>query len=169
MALPSTPTRVCEPVVYATGSDEAVSIAHVPELDVRRYEDVSLVLPTICLPDWTPASDLSLYTSIASNSGIDIVLETGGQLSLLLGNGTAITTYTTNAAPGADLPAWSPAKITVTIDRSGNATFYLDGAILEAEDISAQETDDLIAGADHTVLDAAQGTRLGTSLLQTAS
>lgn len=153
--------------VYTDGTDEAATIPSVWETEFGAQEDCAFYL-TVRLPDYTPAADVDLFNGLATNQGINLRLETTGALTLQLGDGTTTTDYTT-AFLLDDWPAYSELQLTVSLDRSGNASFAVNGNVIETEDISAQEDDDISAGQDYVLLDGSAGYALGyTAILNRA-
>ena len=92
----------------------------------------------VAMADWTPAAEEILIAKHASNLGYKLGIATDGTLILRLGNGTNFTTLTYSSTKSVGALANTRHRIDVTVDRSGNATFYVDGEILgDAVDISA--------------------------------
>lgn len=111
---------------------------------------VSMVLQ---LMDWTPLATATLYVSHSlGNNRFTITLGTNGAFSLNITNGSgSVTTYT--LTPDVALADGGVYRITVSVDRDGNATLYVNalsdrdasGAGVAA-DVSGSSTVDIGSG-----------------------
>jgi hypothetical protein len=104
------------------------------------------------LADWTPGTAVVLVTKQVGNLGIYVQVKTTGELRLALGTGATVNSYDTgiNAITDGAL-----AFIAITMDRDGNALFYVNGALFATKDISALAAQTLTCTAALTWLDKA--------------
>lgn len=84
----------------------------------------------VCLPDWTPSATVTLFYKYLNGHGVEIQVTTGGNIRLILGDGTNPAAYDSTSPVNITDGAW--AHICATIDRSGNVTFYVNGSQLGA-------------------------------------
>jgi hypothetical protein len=102
--------------------------------------------------DWTPSATKVFAAKYASSLGFQARIGTDGKLTLLIGNGTTGTAYTTTNALG--LADGAEAFIALSVNRAGNLGVYVNGALFENIAISAQaaqtltNTGALIWGSD---------------------
>lgn len=130
--------------VWTDGTDEAISIANNAALHPRTY-DFSLILPTITLDDWTPASRALLAVSSDTDDpttaadGWMVAIETNGKLSLYVpAEGTTAVATTTDPISPTLAIDYAGLDIAVTVNRSGQeVNFYVGGQLLETVDVSA--------------------------------
>lgn len=90
--------------------------------------------------DWTPATFQRFVQKLSANLGFLVGLTTLGEIQVELGTGATTTVYKSSVAPLLD-GAW--VFIVVTLDRTGSASFYANGALLSATSIAAQSAQTL--------------------------
>lgn len=143
--------------IYSPASSEAISIPQQVATDLST-RDFSRGLGTIVLADWTPASRVILLSNAAGgNTGVRIVLETDGTLTVEFGDGTDWdASYTTTASLSAQL-AYAPVNIQISADRSSSAQWYVNGVAFDTVSISAASAIDVDTVNPWLVLPSSEG------------
>lgn len=142
--------------VYSDGTTEALSVPQQLVTDIT-LEDFSVFLPTIILTDYTPSARVILWTNEDGNTGVRIVLETTGALTIEFGDGTDWDASYTTTKLIDYVPAYSPITLAVVVDRSAEAQFYLDGVSFETVTVSGASAIDVDTTNAWEVLPSTKG------------
>ncbi len=158
--------------VYSDGTTVALSVPQQTATDIGT-SDFTVMLPTIVLPNWTPTSRVILWTNEDSNTGVRIVLETTGALTIEFGDGTDWDASFTTTALLDELPNYTPATIYASVDRNGSCQFFLDGIAFDSVVVSTASAIDVDTANAWEVLPNDQGWLYGqyarhTGLVTTA-
>lgn len=139
--------------IRTDGTDPALVIPKQAVTDIA-FDNFTVILPWLALPDYTPATDQILWTNEDGSNGVRILLLTTGALALEIGDGTDWTRYTTPTRTLADYADHTPLRIALVCLRSGISQFYVNGATWDTIDCSAQSDISLTTASDWSVLDA---------------
>jgi hypothetical protein len=84
------------------------------------------------MPDWTPATTKHIASKLNAGVTLGVLWSvlSDGTVRVTLGNGAGVTSYVSTLATGLADGAW--AHLALSLDRDGNAVFYVNGAQLGA-------------------------------------
>lgn len=153
--------------IYSDGTTEAIALPQDAALDVGTIDVFSWHLGTLVQVDWSPASQVTLMTNEDGNTGFRILLETDGTLTAEFGDGTDWDASYSIDESLANLPAYTPASIGISVDRDGLAYFYVDGIALGTVDISAAAAIDPDTSNDWEILPSSEGWVYGVPFFST--
>jgi hypothetical protein len=80
-------------------------------------------------------------SNVSSNVGLQLWWESDGKVTLIIGNGSDLTTYSYTSSVSADVSVGEWVHLTVSVDRSDAARIFLNGKLLGAAlDVSNSST-----------------------------
>lgn len=107
----------------------------------------------VALEDWTPATEEILVAKHASNVGYKLAIGTDGTIKLRIGNGSNFTTLVYSSTVSVGALANTRHRLDVSVDRDGNANFYVDGeAIGDAVDASGASAQTVSTAGNFTLM-----------------
>lgn len=107
--------------------------------------DFSLILTSLRLPDWTPASPFEIYTSHSTgNNSLSLTLQTSGVFRITIDNAGTPADY--DLTPAKALTDNQFYQIIIALDRDGLATLYINGFLSASTSISASASVDIGSG-----------------------
>ena len=104
--------------------------------------------------DWTPGTEHVIFDKLSGNDGIQLVVQTTGELALKIGDGASVTTYPSTVATGLSDGTWHTVVAVYVDGGAGTLDFTVDGAALGAQ-----------VPTTKTLVDAAVDATVGTSFL----
>lgn len=87
-------------------------------------------------------------SNVSSNVGLQLWWESDGKVTLIIGNGSDLTTYSYTSSVSADVSVGEWAHLTLSVDRSDVAKIFVNGKLLGAAlDVSNSSTQSVSSGA----------------------
>tara|TARA_R110002020_G_scaffold472424_1_gene700433 strand:- start:23878 stop:25641 length:1764 start_codon:yes stop_codon:yes gene_type:complete len=142
--------------VYSDGSTFALSVPQQTGTDAGT-DDFTVFLPTFALSSYTPASAITLWTNESGNTGVRIILETTGALTIEFGDGVDWDASFTTTALLDTIPDYSPVTVYASADRDGSCQFFVDGIAFDSVVISTASAIDVDTASAWEVLPSDEG------------
>ena len=87
-------------------------------------------------------------SNVSSNVGLQLWWESDGKVTLIIGNGSDLTTYSYTSSVSADVSVGEWVHLTLSVDRSDVAKIFVNGKLLGAAlDVSNSSTESVSSGA----------------------